>query len=160
MTSLHARMARFRGVHLAAIMVGFFAVVVAVNIAMATLASRTFSGAIVRNGYVANQDFDTLSAAGRRQAALGWAVSAKAAGNRIMVELRDRDGAPLDGANVTGTIRHPIAAGRPSSVMLRPVAPGIYAAVAGVPRGQWDVLIRIKARGRDYRLNERLYLGG
>jgi nitrogen fixation protein FixH len=154
------RSPRFTGAHLAAIVIGFFAVVVAVNFTMATLASRTFSGAIVKNGYVANQDFDTRSAAGRRQAALGWKVVAEISGGRLVVKARDSAGKPIAADDVTVTLRHPVAADRSAALVLQPIAPGTYAARIGVSLGQWDALIRLNARGHDYRLNERLYYGG
>ena len=159
MTIARYRPRRFTGLHLAAIVVGFFGVVITVNVTMATLASRTFSGAIVKNGYVANQDFDGWSAAGQRQAALGWTVVAHIEDGALVVEARDRADAITD-AVVTATLRHPIAADRSVTLTLHPSAAGIYAAPIHLPRGQWDALIRLKAQGQDYRLHERLYLKG
>lgn len=151
---------RFTGLHLAAIVAGFFAVVIAVNVTMATLASRTFSGAIVKNGYVANQDFDDWSAAGERQAALGWTVTARIEEGALVVAARDRAGASIADAAVTVTLRHPIAADRSATLTLHPRAAGTYAAPVHLPRGQWDALIRLNAQGQAYLLRERLYLGG
>lgn len=160
MTIARHRPQYFTGLHLAAIVVGFFTVVVMVNATMATLASRTFTGAIVRNGYVANQDFDDWSAAGERQAALGWTVAARIDEGALVVEARDRAGAAISAALVTATLRHPIAADRSVTLRLSPSAAGIYAAPVHLPRGQWDALIRLKAQGRDFRLRERLYHEG
>ena len=158
--SIAARPRRFTGRHLAAIVIGFFAVVIAANLTMATLASRTFSGALVRNGYVASQDFDDWSAAGRRQAALGWAVAVRLDAGKLVVEARDRAGAPIAGAAVTAILRHPIAADQSTKLTLREQAPGDYAAPADLPPGQWQALIHLTAQGHDYRLGERLYFGG
>lgn len=158
--SIAARPRRFTGRHLAAIVIGFFAVVIAVNLTMATLASRTFSGALVRNGYVASQDFDDWSAAERRQAELGWTVAVRLDAGKLVVDARDREGAPITGAAVTAVLRHPIAADRAMKLKLRAGEPGGYVAPADVARGQWQALISLKARGHDYRLGERLYFGG
>ena len=43
----------FTGRHMAAIMVAFFGVVIAVNVYMARLATSTFTGVVVENSYVA-----------------------------------------------------------------------------------------------------------
>ena len=45
----------FTGRHMLAAMLGFFGVVIAVNVVMATLAAKTFSGTVVDNSYVASQ---------------------------------------------------------------------------------------------------------
>ena len=160
MRTAATRARRFTGAHLAAIVIGFFAVVIAVNLTMATLASRTFSGALVRNGYVASQDFDDWSAAGRRQAELGWTVAIRLEGGMLVLEARDREGAPITGAAVTAVVRHPIAADQAMKLTLNERDPGAYAAPANVARGQWQALISLKAQGQEYRLGERLYFGG
>ena len=49
---------RFTGYHMAAILVAFFGVIIAVNMVMATLATRTFGGVVVENSYVASQEFN------------------------------------------------------------------------------------------------------
>ncbi|MFP5454579.1 MAG: FixH family protein, partial [Alphaproteobacteria bacterium] len=48
----------FTGRHMAASMVGFFTVVIAVNVTMATVASHSFGGTVVDNSYVASQRFN------------------------------------------------------------------------------------------------------
>ena len=40
---------RFTGYHMTAILLAFFGIVVAVNLVMATLATRTFGGVVVEN---------------------------------------------------------------------------------------------------------------
>jgi nitrogen fixation protein FixH len=151
---------RFTGAHLAATVVAFFAVVIAVNLTMATLASRSFSGAIVKNGYVASQDFDRWLAAGRAQAALGWSVAAKVEDGALVVEVRGRDSEPLTDLAVAATLRHPIDRTRSVDVTLHARADGIYAAPIGVRRGQWQALIRLNAGQRQYRHQQRLFVEG
>jgi len=48
----------FTGKHFAVIIVAFFAVVIGVNLFMATQASATFGGVVVENSYVASQEFN------------------------------------------------------------------------------------------------------
>lgn len=149
----------FTGTHLALIVTGFFAVVIAVNMTMATLASRTFSGVIVKNGYVASQDFDRWLAAGRAQAALGWSVDARIDGDRLVVEARDRGGAPLV-ATAVATLSHPVDARRAHRLMLRPAGTGALAARHGLAAGQWEAVIRLDAQGHVYWRRQRLIVGG
>ena len=46
----------FTGWHMAITMIAFFGVIISVNLTMAILASSTWTGLIVKNGYVASQD--------------------------------------------------------------------------------------------------------
>ena len=66
----HAR--PFTGWHMTAILVAGFAVVIAVNMAMATIAVRSFGGTVVENSYVASQKFNGWLAQARAQEKLGW----------------------------------------------------------------------------------------
>ncbi len=56
---------RFTGYHMAAIMVSFFGVVIAVNFTMAWYATSSWSGLVVENTYVASQQFNSRAAAMR-----------------------------------------------------------------------------------------------
>lgn len=47
----------FNGRHMTAILVAFFAVVIAVNVLMARFIICTFGGVVVENSYVASQHF-------------------------------------------------------------------------------------------------------
>ncbi len=62
----------FTGRRLAAILVSFFAVVIAVNLAMAMVARGSWSGLVVANSYVASQEFNEKVAAAREQRERGW----------------------------------------------------------------------------------------
>ncbi len=53
----------FTGRHAAAVFVGAFAVIIAVNVALAVSAVRTFPGLEVANSYVASQEFNARRAA-------------------------------------------------------------------------------------------------
>ncbi|MCH8686243.1 FixH family protein [Pedomonas mirosovicensis] len=157
-TSTHPR--PFTGRRLALILCAMFAVVMAVNFTMATLASRTFSGAVVANGYVANQDFNTWIAQGKAQAALGWSATASVKGGRLVVAARNAAGEPLAGARVRVHLIHPFRASLTRWLDLREAAPGRYVAEDLIPRGQWDADIRLEAEGRIVLVSERLFVSG
>lgn len=138
----------FTGRHMLAAMVGFFGVVFAVNVIMATLAAKTFGGTVVDNSYVASQRFNRWLAEGRAQERLGWTARLALDGRRhVRVELTDRIG-PLTGADVTATGRHPL--GRESDVPLsfRPDGSGVYVSQGPLPAGRWQVHLEVR-RGRD-----------
>src|SRR5689334_13817136 len=87
----------FTGRHMLAVMGGFFGIVIAVNVAMATLAARTFGGTVVDNSYVASHQFNHWLARARAQERLGWTVRLELAGDRrVSLSLADH-GTALDG---------------------------------------------------------------
>ncbi|NAZ36735.1 FixH family protein [Rubellimicrobium sp. CFH 75288] len=77
-----------------AIILSFFAVIIAVNLVLAVQAVRTFPGLEVRNAVIASQGFDADRAA---QIRLGWTVRADIAGDRLALRIEGPDGAPVAG---------------------------------------------------------------
>ena len=118
----------FTGRHMAAILIAFFAVVIAVNITMARLAIGSFGGTVVDNSYVASQKFNGWLKDAAAQKALGWSVAMSLDGQRHVVIDLD---AP--GAHATATARHPL--GRAPDIVLDfvPVAPGRLRATRPLP---------------------------
>ena len=95
----------FTGRHMTAVLVGSFGIVVAVNLAMATLATRGFGGVVVENSYVASQKYNGWLDQARKQQALGWSVQVKRQrSGTIALALH---GVP-DGATVTAQLRRPL----------------------------------------------------
>jgi len=66
-----------------------FGVILAANLAMLFAATGTFPGLVVKNSYVASQEFDTRRAA---QMALGWTSQAVFRNGRLNLSLTGPDG--------------------------------------------------------------------
>lgn len=142
---------RFTGWHMAAIMIAFFAVVLGVNVLMATLASRTFGGTVVDNSYVASQKFNQWLAEARAQDALGWrARIARNDRGRLLVELAAPDG-PLSGARVTGAAHHPLGRAPDLELTFAPTGEGAYLSAETMPDGRWTVRIAAVRSGEEAR---------
>ena len=92
---MSTRSREFTGRHMLAIMLGFFGVIIAVNVTMATFARTSWSGFVVRNSYVASQQFNDRVAAARAQQALGWSVRLTVVEGAARVSLADREGNPV-----------------------------------------------------------------
>ena len=138
----------FTGRHMLAVMIGFFGVVIAVNVLMAMLAAKTFSGTVVDNSYVASQHFNRWLAEGRAQERLGWRAEPGVDRHRhVRIALSDRIGA-LEGAEVHAIATHPL--GRASDVALsfRASGPGVYLSEGALPAGRWHVTFEVR-RGAD-----------
>ncbi len=78
-----------------------FALIIAVNIFMATQAVRTFPGLEVKNGYIASQKFDAQREA---QGALGWSVVADYEDGFFALRITDAEGAPVKAERMSGTL--------------------------------------------------------
>ncbi len=147
MTRLATASGLFTGKHMAFVMVGFFGVVIAVNVLLADLAVSTFSGVVVENSYVASQGFNRMLGAAKADQALGWKLDlARGADGSARFTLSDASGAPLRGAAVSAQADHPLGARMPSAMLApKEVAPGVYEALLAA--GRWHVAVVVRSGG-------------
>jgi len=134
----------FTGWHMTAVITGFFGVVIAVNILMATLASTTFGGTVVDNSYVASQNFNRWIAAGRAQAALGWQVKVgldEARHIRVIAQV------PA-GAVVSATATHVLGQLPDQKLRFTALGQGVWRSAAAVPAGRYHLHIQVRAAGQ------------
>jgi nitrogen fixation protein FixH len=149
----------FTGRHAIAVIGGGFAVVVAVNLTLALLASRSHPGMVVENSYVASQKFNGWLAEGRAQKALGWQVTAALDGDRLLVEARSARDTPLQGLRAVATLSHPFGAGAARTIALVETAPGRYEAPHGLAPGAWTLELRLTRGPERFYLEQRLAAG-
>jgi len=142
---------RFTGWHRAAILIGFFGVVIAVNFVMATSAVRTFGGAVVDNSYVASQRFNGWLGEARAQEALGWRLEAQGAESGALVVRLSGEGGPIEGAVVTVEAEHPLGRLPGRSFALGALGAGRYSAPHALAPGRWRMRIAVRAQGHDAR---------
>jgi nitrogen fixation protein FixH len=131
-----------RGWHVLAAMLAFFGVVIGVNIAFAVIAVRSFPGEDVQRSYLQGLNYNETIAARRAQAALGWqadaALSRDGEDAVLTVDLRARDGAPLDGAALTGALRWPTDSRLDHALIFSALGGGRYVARLGALHdGRW-----------------------
>jgi nitrogen fixation protein FixH len=133
---------------MAALLLGFFGVIVAVNVAMAVFAVRTFGGKVVENSYVASQQFNSWLEEARTEEALGWRRSVRLAEGRLLAVSLSAADQPLAGALLTAAARHPL--GREADIPLRfaSAGPGRYESDRPLPAGRWYIQLRV-VHGRD-----------
>lgn len=106
--SAHSQKSReFTGRQMLFTILGFFGVVIGVNVTMAALASTSWTGLVVENTYVASQQFNKKAEEGRAQAALGWTGKLTIAGGEIRYSLADASGKPIGLRGVKVLFRHP-----------------------------------------------------
>ncbi len=143
----------FTGRHMAAILVGFFAVVLAVNLLLARLAGATFGGVVVENSYVASQHFNRWLGEAERERRLGWQASVtRRADGRLVVTLT---GAP-DSVTLTALARHPLGHLPDVRLGFARDAGGAFVSNETLPLGRWRLRLEASAEGKTWRREEGL----
>lgn len=141
----------FTGRHMLIVMVCFFATVIGVNLVMATLASRSWTGLVVPNSYVASQHFNELLEQAEAQKALGWTPSLDLSDGRLVFTLVDRSGRPVHVTDVRATVRRPTHERSDRTIDLVPTAHS-YEAEATLAPGVWNAEVTARrADGGAYR---------
>ena len=161
MMGMTGRKGEFTGWHMLAVMVAFFGVVIAVNLTMAVMARKSWTGMVVENTYVASQQFNARAAEGRAQAALGWSSDLAIEDGIVTYRLRDADGVALRPQAATAYFRHPAYDSADQQVALIPLPDGRLTAKVELGDGQWIVEVETEA-GLDhpYRDPRRVTLRG
>jgi nitrogen fixation protein FixH len=135
------------GRHVLAYLIAFFGVIISVNLTMAYLANSTWSGLIVKNGYVASQSFDKDLARSKAQDAMGWSVDVSNTSDRIRFTFTDAAGAKIEGLQITGQLERPTTDKDDQPVTFSSIGAGVYSAPAKLSPGVWE--IEIEAKGKD-----------
>ena len=126
-----------KGFHVLMIAVGGFGIVIAANLAMLFAATGSFPGLVVKNSYVASQEWNDKAAA---QNALGWHAGVAYADGAVSVRLTDAAGKPVVGADLKVTV------GRPSTDVEDRVLPataedGVYRVPVDLGPGRWRIAV-------------------
>jgi nitrogen fixation protein FixH len=129
---------RLTGWHVLAMIVGFFAVVIAVDVAFAMTAVKTFPGEVSSTPYEDGLAYDRSYAQLQAQEKRGWRATAAAEPGAVLVQILDRAGRPLTGLAVTGELERPATEAGRRQLTFREAAPGRYVASAGSASGAWD----------------------
>lgn len=158
---MRAASARFelKGWHVLAAMLGFFSIVIGMNAVFITMAVKTFPGEVAAKSYVQGLRYNETLEDRARQAALGWTAQAAlietAHGPAFSLELKDRDGRPLEGLALSGGLRRPATDEQDVTLAFERLGEGRYVAAApGLPAGAWRLAV-LAERG-----SERLEIGG
>jgi nitrogen fixation protein FixH len=122
-----------------AVVCSFFGVVIAVNVALAVFASQSWTGLVVRNTFVASQEYNSLLDEARRQDALGWQERFAYRSGHITFSLADAGGRPLVGLRVRAALTRPVHEGEDRQVDLGEASRGAYVARLALAAGLWNV---------------------
>ena len=137
-----SRTSTFTGKHMAAVFVGGFAIIIAVNLLMASVAVGSFHGTVVDNSYVASQKYNGWLKQAAASKALGWqAVPHRRADGRVVVETI---AAPAS-ARITATAERPLGAREDTALTFAPQGQGRWVSSESLAPGRWQLRLAIRA---------------
>lgn len=131
----------FTGRHMLMILIAFFGVIIAVNFTMAYLANATWTGLVVKNSYVASQEFNAKAARAEAQIARGWVYDLDLSGGRVGFTLTSNSGAPIVAKAVSVTFKRPVSDREDVTVVLSRTADGRWEAAHPLADGAWIAVI-------------------
>jgi len=146
----------FTGRHMTAILVAFFAVVIAVNFTMARFASSTFGGTVVDNSYVASQHYNEWLARAAAQDRLGWSESIRLDADRHALLTIARDGKVLGDLGVRATLSHPLGRVEPRALRFVEQPGGGMRSIEEIPAGRWRIDLSVRRGVDEARYRENL----
>ncbi len=150
----------FTGRHMLAIMLCFFGVIIAVNVTMAVFARTSWTGFVVRNSYVASQEFNDKVAAARAQQALGWSATLDVSDRVASLTLDDREGNPVAIDKATLDLQSPAGDRTDRTVEFARVGSALMAPL-DIADGLWVIAMRIRtADGQDWMDMRRIVVRG
>lgn len=133
----------FTGWHMLGIMAMFFGTIISVNLTLAYFAGSSWSGLIVKNTYVASQEFDDEVARVEAMKARGWSSALEVDSGSVRYRLTNALGTPIEADGVSIVISRPVEEHSDRTLELNRMGDGSYYAAHEIDPGQW--LIKIKA---------------
>lgn len=147
----------FTGRHMLMIIVAFFAVVIGVNVVMATVAIGSWTGLVVENSYVASQEFNGKLQVAHERDALGWQGGMAYENGELILTLVDKDGQPIALQGVSVEVSRPIGMKGDRTVDLAVAEDGTHRIALVLDPGVWNAAIVAKVPGEaDYEHHARL----
>jgi nitrogen fixation protein FixH len=118
-------------------MLGFFGVIISVNLTMAFVARSSWTGFVVQNSYVASQEFNGKAAEARAQAALAWAPRVEIADGYVTYTLKDARGSAIATSGGIANFRRPAYAAEDQTIDLAQQPDGSLRAAHTLRDGIW-----------------------
>ncbi len=139
-------------------MLAFFGVIIAVNLTMAVFATKSWTGLVVKNSYVASQAFNRELEQAKVQAARGWTGDITYSKGAVVLSLTDKAGQPVVLDTSIVQIGRPAFEQADHRVVMVHQGNGVYHAKDTLDPGIWQVSVRGTSSQGDYRLDSRLII--
>ena len=150
----------FTGRHMLLAIVAFFGVIVTVNVGMAVVASTSWTGLVVRNSYVAGQEFEAKRLAHEAQLAAGWTSRLSFAAGHAVLSVRDKAGDAVGLDHVRLEVNRPVGGHDDQSIVLERREDGTYTAPLALERGVWEARVVAGSELGAFELHKRFRADG
>jgi nitrogen fixation protein FixH len=151
---------RLKGWHVLAAFIAFFGVIIAVNLTMATLASKSWTGLIVKNSYVASQQYNEKLEAAEAQRKLGWSSKILYKDNHLVIVMQDKAGSVLELDEITVKIGRPAFEQKDQMLNMLALGAGSYVNEIPLKDGEWAIEVYGKKGDSTYRRDARILVNG
>lgn len=133
------------GRHVLIMLIGFFGIILAINVYFAFAAVKTFRGEDVPRSYRQGLEYNQTIAARATQNKMGWrvrynTVSLGEGQSDLIIAISDKNGVPISGLSLSGILRHPTDTKRDLAVNLTEEKSGKYKSTLVIPNGQWTLM--------------------
>lgn len=133
------------------ILVGFFGVMLAVNVFMAHMAVKTFPGLDQSDPYDVGIAYNKEIDAAKAQQTLGWSVgltrTPEGDATRITASVKDKAGQPVSGLDASMHFFYPATRKLDQVIAANSAGDGVYSGAAGLQHGHWEVEITFNHQG-------------
>ena len=158
MTLVSPKGKQFTGRHMILCMIGFFGIIIAVNLTMAMLASGSWTGLVVKNSYVASQQYNKQLAGAQAQHDAGYKSSVSYFGGTLVFVLKDSEGSRLSIENPVAEIGRPAFEQEDQILALLPGPERTYRLPVNLAPGDWALKISGSTGGSQYRRDVRMFV--
>ena len=139
-------------------MVAFFGTIIAVNFTMATLASGTWTGLVVKNSYVASQKFNGELAEAQRQENAGLHSRISHADDTLSFTILNRQGNVIFPTSASLWIGRPAFEQEDRTVKVKCNDKGVCSGQVSLQPGPWAMRIDAILSQEAYRRDARLFV--
>jgi Predicted integral membrane protein linked to a cation pump len=129
----------FTGWHMVGVMCLFFGTIISVNFYMAWQATHTWSGLVVKNTYIASQEFNGKVAEAKALAATGVVGTLDIDGSDILYRLSGAGEKAVAADGMTLSFKRPVGEDQDFNLSLEPQGEGVFSARHELPGGTWIV---------------------
>jgi nitrogen fixation protein FixH len=143
MTTTSRPRGEFTGRHMLLYICTFFGVIIGVNVTMAVVSSTSWTGLVVKNSYVASQEFEEKRLAHAAQLEAGWTSTLTYSGGNAVLAVNDGIGTAVDLGAPVLQINRPVGGHDDQQVALIRQPDGSYAGPVALSPGVWEAIVSV-----------------
>lgn len=138
-------------------LIASMAFVFLVNAYMVYDAYTTFPGVAGQDGFDLSNEYKRVLETAHQQAALGWQIEAGVSADQLpTLRLTAKDGSPIVATEIAAQAERPVGPANTTTLGFRSIGDGRYQADQSLVAGQWDILLRVHADGRQFHATRRV----